>query len=504
MRILKRHLRLLPWIGIFALAIALRVGMVFSIGTLWADEAFSWHFAQKPFMEMLHLLRYDVHPPFHAIVLWVWYRLFDSSALVTRLLSLFLAIGGLVTFKLLGLRLFGKRVTILAFMMAAFSPLMIYYSADGRMYALTFFLASFSALAFWEYVHHDSHKALDAWFFTSLALVMTHLTGALVIFAQGGYLFFKKDGRPVFWALFTRFLAMAGLFFVWAIPAGMHKIQMLSGEWQFNSGIDTVPVHEALSHWLWIIPNPPTRTLVAVLAGLLIIGGILRHSKRKPFVNISDKGVFLLWWLLAVTLPFMLTGMTVTPRYLAAAAPALFLLIAFGYLNIVRRKWYAVLLAAGLIVFMTFPGIAALLSMRSYSWDDNAAWIMERYQDGDTIVFGWYANRLPFEAVGGFEGKLKNAETLDFYPFEDDLSWDERYVAHAGTLGIDKEKLDDYFSGIASKNRIFYIPNPFIFLKNGEPAGPAINAWFERRGWKLADHLPAQGRTVGVWLMIRE
>lgn len=478
--------------------------MVVSIGTLWADEAFTWHFAQKSFMEMLGYLRLDVHPPFHAVLVWGWFKLFGATAVTMRLLSLILAVCGLITFKLLSLRLLGKRATLLALLLAGLSPLMIYYSADGRMYALVFFLSTFSALAFWEYVHHDSHKALNAWFYASLALVMTHLTGALVILAQAGYLFFNREKRPVFWALFTRFFAMGALFLVWFVPAALHKIRMLSGEWQFQAGVDAIPVYEAAAHWLWITANTNAKIATTALAGLFIIGGILRHSKRKPYFNVSDRGAFLLWWLLAVMLPFLVAGITVTPRYLIAGIPPLFLLIVMGYLNVVRRKWYAIALASGIIVFMTFPGIAALLSTRSYNWDRNVDWIAERYQEGDAIVLGWYANRLPFEAAQAFSGPLKNAETFDFYPFDDDLSWDERYVAHAGTLATDEEKIDEFFSVLSSKKRFFLIPSHILRLKNGESASPVINTWFEEHGWRLLDHLPNQGRTVGVWLMVRE
>lgn len=504
MKITQRFLRLLPWAGIIGLAIGLRFAMVFSMGTLWADEAFSWHFTQLPFMEMIHLLRLDVHPPFHAVLLWGWQRVMGDSAIAMRLLSFFLSIAGLVTFKLLGKRLLGKRATLLAMLMAAFSPLMIYYAADGRMYALVFFLSSFSALAFWEYTHHDAHKAEHAWFFASLLLVMTHLTGALVVLGQAGYLFTHKEKRKTFWKLFPQFLAMAGLFLIWFIPAALHKIKMLEGEWQFQAGAQSVPAYEAIAHWLWITANPKTLTATAIISALLIVGGIFRHTKRKPFFNLSDKGVFLLWWLLMVLLPFVIVGMTVTPRYLIAAIAPLFLLLSAGYLNIVRRKWHAIIFAASLIIFMTFPGIAALLSSRSYNWDVNVSWIEERYQKDDALVFGWYANKLPFEAVGGFEGSLNNSEKYFFYPFDDDLSWDARYVAHAGTLIVDEEKIDTFLSQATSAKRFFYIPNHFLRLKNGDSAGLIINEWFANHNWLLADHLPSQGRSVGVWLMIKK
>jgi hypothetical protein len=45
------------------LALVFRLGVLAAQGTSWFDEAFSLHFAQLPWSEMLRLLAYDVHPP---------------------------------------------------------------------------------------------------------------------------------------------------------------------------------------------------------------------------------------------------------------------------------------------------------------------------------------------------------------------------------------------------------------------------------------------------------
>lgn len=499
----KKYVRLLPWAAVLGIAIGLRLTLLFGMGTLWADEAFSWHFARKSFMEMLHLLRFDVHPPFHAVLLWGWMRLFGDAAIVLRLLSFFTAIAGLVTFKLLGLKLFGKRVALLALILASLSPLMIYYSADGRMYALVFFLSSLSGLAFWEYLHGNRH-AKEFWFYASLLLVMTHITGALVIAAQGAFLLFSEKWREHFLRLLPRFIGMAALFAVWFIPAAVHKLQMIGNEWQFQAGEQAVPLHHALTYWVWVSPSKGVLTATSVILALFVFGGILRHSKRRPHFNLSDRGVFLLWWLLFTTVPFFLTGATVTPRYLAAAIPAFFLLIAHGFLNVARRKWYAMAMAGFIIVMMTTPGIAAQLSIRSYNWDRNISWIEERFMEGDRIVFGWYANRLPFDAAGGFDGKLKDVPIFAFYPFDDDLTEDEQYVAHAGTLVVREEDFGRMLPHFEGATRVFLIPNHFLRLEDGSSAGPKFNDWLVENGWFLSDHKPNDGRSVGVWLLERK
>jgi len=173
-------------------------------------------------------------------------------------------------------------------------------------------------------------------------------------------------------------------------------------------------------------------------------------------------------------------------------------------MNVARRKWYAMSLAGSVIILMTIPGIAAQLSVRSYNWDRNVSWIEEHFEEGDRLVFGWYANILPFDAAGGFDGKLKDVPTFAFYPFDDELSGDEQYVAHAGTLVVSEDDFDRMLPYFEGANRIFFTPNFFLKLKDGSPAGPALNDWLVRNGWFLLEHKPNEGRTVGVWLLIQQ
>lgn len=504
MTLKRSFVRALPWAGLLAFAAALRLALVFGLGTLWADEAFSWHFARMPFMEMLGLLRYDVHPPFHAALLWLWMRLFGDAAVAVRLLSFFTALAGLAAFKFLGLRLYGKRVAFIALAAASLSPLMLYYGADGRMYALVFFLSCFSGLAFWELLNGNA-RAREFWTFSSMALVMTHLTGALVIAAQGAFLLSGKDRRETFLRLFPRFAMLGGLFLVWFVPAFLRRASTLGAEWQFQAGADALPLHEALAYWFWVPASSGALAASAAALGLFLVGGLFRHSKRPPHFNLSDRSLFLLFWLAFTTLPFLASGASVTPRYLAAAAPPAFLLVAHGVMNVSRRRWEGVALSLAALVFLTLPGIAAQISDRPYNWDIVAEWIGGKWTPGDRIIFGWYANRLPFEAAGGFDGKLKNAEVALFYPFDDKFSWDERYVAHAGTLAVSENELASRLEAIFPENgTLFFLPAHFLRLDDGSSAAPRVVEWLEKEGWLLLDHLPDPGRIPGVWMLRKD
>lgn len=479
-----------PWIPILLVAFLLRFKLLFSLGTLWNDEAFSRHFAMMPLGKMLELLKYDVHPPFHAVLLHFWMELFGTGAIPVRSLSIVTSLAGLVSTLLLSKVLYGRREAFLALLLAALSPLLVYYGVDGRMYAAVFLLSCLSALFLWQYLEGDE-RAKGRWTYASLALALVHATGLLVLAAQAVFLWRDPDRRPFFRKLFWRFAGIAAVFSVWFFPVAARRLINLSSEWQFQPAGPALPATQALAYWVWLASGPKLFIAFIVFA-LLIVAGALRRSERRPYFHVSKESEFLLWWLVFAFGPFLLMR-GVTPRYLTAAIPAFFLLLVHGFFNAARGKRWAVVLGAAAIVLLSYPGLSVQLTTRPYNWDRVAEWIDARRQEGDGVVLGWFADKLAFG---------QPADGL--YPFDDALSEDERYAAHAGTLAVTEKDFDRLKPFFENRRRVFFIPNYYVTLKDGGSAQDALNRWFLANGWRLADKRDPQGRTPGVWLMIRK
>jgi mannosyltransferase len=125
---------------LFLIAITLLGGglRLYAIGQkgLWLDETFSVWLGWHRLPEMWGwIARIDQHPPLYYTLLNLWMRMGDDASTV-RLLS---AVAGTLTIPvihLLGQRLAGPAVGLLAALLLAVSPFHVRFAQEARMYAL--------------------------------------------------------------------------------------------------------------------------------------------------------------------------------------------------------------------------------------------------------------------------------------------------------------------------------------------------------------------------------
>ena len=136
------------WLLLFVIAFgfALRVHRIDEKG-LWLDEAFSVWMAQNTLPELMGwLVRIDQHPPLYYVLLHFWLWFGDSAAHVRMLSALFGTLAIPVIF-LVGRRLFGNGVGLIAAFILAISPFHVRFAQEARMYTLLSLNASLATLA---------------------------------------------------------------------------------------------------------------------------------------------------------------------------------------------------------------------------------------------------------------------------------------------------------------------------------------------------------------------
>jgi mannosyltransferase len=122
-----RHASRLPLLAITAIGAFLRLYRIGATG-LWIDEAFSVWMGRQPVGQMLGwLVRIDQHPPLYYLLLHLWMRLGDGEAVVRALSALCSALTIPVIY-LLGRRLAGRGVGLLAALILAISPFHAYFA----------------------------------------------------------------------------------------------------------------------------------------------------------------------------------------------------------------------------------------------------------------------------------------------------------------------------------------------------------------------------------------
>lgn len=125
----------LPW-AIMLAALALRLFWI-DHQSLWGDEGSTWDTIRSGLPDVIERTRaLDSLAPFYFVLLWIWTQVFTTSEAGLRSLSAVASAGGVGAVWLIVDRLAGGRAALIAALIAAVSPLGVYYGQEARPYAL--------------------------------------------------------------------------------------------------------------------------------------------------------------------------------------------------------------------------------------------------------------------------------------------------------------------------------------------------------------------------------
>ncbi len=143
---------------------------------------------------------YDQHPPLYYLTALVWTRFAGATELGVRSLSAVAGVALIPAVYVLGRDLAGRRAGAWGAAVASVFPLLVYYSREGRMYAM---LALFATLSTWLLVRMargDRARWLTpAWLAVTAATALTHYFGAVHVFAE--FVVLALRGRRGAWSL---------------------------------------------------------------------------------------------------------------------------------------------------------------------------------------------------------------------------------------------------------------------------------------------------------------
>ncbi len=350
---------------------------------IWGDEAFSIWLSSQPLGDVV-AGGADTHPPLYPLLLYLWERLAGTSTLAVRLLSALVGTLVVPIVYVLGVQAtrptaHGSRgVPLLAALLAAVSPILVYYAQETRMYGLVTLLAAASVYWALRFLHEPRSRAVAlAWWSTSLAAAYTHYYAFFVILAENLVLLpalWRRRHRGG-WGELGRWLAVQGgvalAYLPWiAVQSGFlgGKASARFGEWDLATALriasDTLTAFAAgpamQPAWAWA---------VAAVFGLALGAGLIfTLGLRRPeglLVAAILLLPLLLAWAVNPIMPFF------HARYLLSVAPAFYLLVAWGVAAL-REVWAPLGAIAGLAL-LTGSG----LGMAGYYGDE--AYVKGRY-----------------------------------------------------------------------------------------------------------------------------
>jgi len=336
---------------ILGLAFALRVGGLAS-QELRGDEVFGFFLAVKPYGQIVrHTLQLgEPHPVASYWLLHAWIQVAGDSEFALRFPSAWAGALAAALLYRLGRELrYPRRVATLAVLLLAVNPYQIWHSQDARMYTESLVLNLAASWILWKAWMQDSlYRTWWLWLIYSLFMVLSlhvHYYGVFVL--------------AFHWMFMLR--AVAGI--VWPRLQFQNRHWRVPRKWwlaQVIIGLGVGPwfwsVQDVLGHYHGNGDSPrflemAQRSLVAFTAGemvppaltqwvilttgVFLLVGLVRSSQEAParawfltlYLVLPIGGI----WLAALNRPIF------NERYLVAASPPLYLLIAAGMNNLDTR-----------------------------------------------------------------------------------------------------------------------------------------------------------------------
>ncbi len=297
--------------------------LAFFIQSFWRDEAFSFFLAKKNIFEIIVLTVKDFNPPFYYLTLHFWMKIFGSSEIALRSLSLlFYVLTIYIIYDFLkDIFKLNRYKTFTYLLLFIFNPVLIYYGFEARMYSM---FAFFATASFYFFITKNKKYYL----LISILGLYTHYFMIFVLLSQILYLLISHP-RPL---KLKMVLFPYLVFSPWLIFMILQKNDILNPFWIATAPFKTILFlpFVIFSGYENGINFPSLYIYFSIFLLLIILIGIFKFSKKKYF------NFFLIW----TFLPLLITGIIslyrpiILPRYLIFSTVGFIFLIVYILNNI--------------------------------------------------------------------------------------------------------------------------------------------------------------------------
>jgi mannosyltransferase len=303
--------------------------------SLWLDEAYSWSTANRTFSGVARLL--TGHEPYdipYSLTMWAWGHVGQSEAMLRVPSAVFVAAAVPVVY-LLGRRLVGERVGLLAGLLLPVNAVVLEYAQTARAYTLAVLLGAISAYCFAGEVLRPTRRTWIGWVLATVLLVYDQSFAVLILAGQAGSLVFLPAGT----VRRRRLLAGAAVIGALLVPLAVF-LSRLSGPDPL-SFLHRPGLRLGVGAFWKLSGRSPLLLggyFVAGLATLVLAWRVLRRAGRSEEVW---RYAYLLCWLFVPIASLFLIAQ-VKPvfqdRYLLYCLPALALLVAIALDRLGSRR----------------------------------------------------------------------------------------------------------------------------------------------------------------------
>lgn len=382
--------------------------------SLWIDEIYSVEVTRWNLATVLSVQ--DGHPPLYAL-LQMLVASFVPATLSGRLISAVAGVAAVGLLVHLGTVLFERRVGFVAGLLLACSPLHVWYSREGRMYALVVLIAIASSTVLARALRHGGVAWL-AFAVLSLCGLFTHYLYAGLVLAQGSFVLLEARRARRLLAGLAAALGIA----LAAVPIlGREAVSFVGEqrhfEWMalpyagftFLGGFGLGPPVEELHRQRTLAVLLPYWPAVLAIAA---VGVWLAFVGRRAALAAGAWGRYVLLWA-ATPVLFVFAGSWVrngafNVRYVLIALPAVLLVAALALASGSARR---LRVGTAVLLALSFASLAHERADARYAREDvraAARWLATHAAPDDRILVScaymrsgleFYEGRLRYEAL---------------------------------------------------------------------------------------------------------
>jgi mannosyltransferase len=451
-------------IAVLSVAFALRIAGLTG-ESLWRDEVDTVRFAFLPLSGILsNFAANGFNGPLYHLLIRVWLSLVGVSDLGLRLFSLGCGVVLVALIYPLGCRLFGRRAAVIAMWLAGISPVLTWYSGEGKMYALQPMLLTLALYALVRAVTAHGRTGSRPWWLvfitsTSLSFYVQLLSPLFLPVALAFFVALWPNARHhiaggliALVALTVPYIPMA----IWQVPAFLQGGDIghafyplgvigltLASNWTLGLDGRAPLLNLPASDGEIALARMASIALCVVLAAYGLIDAVSQARSRPEERRRVGLNLATLFWLAAPTLLIYVIAMRIPifqPRYVLWCAPALYLLVGFG---VARLRGEA---GVGRVAGTLIVGMISLISVSG--WVSQVAnpirpdlrsasrYVADAVQPGDAVVFQIPYGRFGFEYYAARLGRSLDGVRLIEAPFTNSgMTEDEVAAALAPVLG---------------------------------------------------------------------
>lgn len=379
----------------------LTIGAAFGIRTLtvlaqgvWRDEVDQWRFALQPLSEIIrNFTRAGWNGPLYSPLLRGWIALAGESVFAMRMLSVFWGVWIVALIVALARRMTGsRRVGGIAGLLAATSPVFVWYAQEIKMYSWVPMLVLLALYA------TDRACATGrsgwwaaAWVCATMAFY-SHILAALLVPVLVLWFLLHPERHPSAWVGGLRVLLGLTLPYL-PLVVWQGRLAFQERETGFPDRTFSQMVADLATQWGWGITQGPwdarryaPLVTILVLVALMLLGLAVWIWRRRAR-RVGQLGVWLGLPLLAVWL-ISQRGSIFTERYLLWTAPAFLIGLAMGVTGIAARfKALGSGLLALILVLQMHGVLAQTVRPIKPEFEAAVAVVEARRESGEVLVF---------------------------------------------------------------------------------------------------------------------